>query len=126
LSSPRTRESFVIPANAGIFCHSRERGNLWKIMKGYYIYILSNKKRGTLYTGITSNLIKRIYEHKNDLVPGFTQKYNLHKLVYYEKYDDVLDAITREKRIKKWERQWKIELIENFNADWKDLYYEIT
>lgn len=89
------------------------------------MYILASKKNGTLYTGVTSNLIKRVYEHKNNLVKGFTQKYNIHNLVYYEVYNDVYKAITREKRVKKWKRQWKIELINKLNPDWKDLYNDI-
>ncbi|MFH1799206.1 MAG: GIY-YIG nuclease family protein [Candidatus Omnitrophota bacterium] len=94
-------------------------------MKNYYTYILANRKEGTFYVGVTNDLIKRVYEHKNNLVEGFTQKYNVHKLVYYEQYTDVQEAITREKRLKKWKRQWKIELIEKFNVSWKDLYYEL-
>ena len=96
-----------------------------KTMKEYYVYVLASKKNGTLYIGVTSNLVKRIYEHKNNLVQGFTQKYNVHKLVYYENHDDILEAISREKRLKKWKRQWKIDLIEKFNPYWKDLYYNI-
>ncbi len=88
----------------------------------YYVYILASRKNGTLYIGVTNNLLKRVSEHKDNLVEGFTQKYNVHNLVYYERYNDVYDAITREKRMKKWKRQWKIELIEKFNPDWKDLY----
>jgi len=90
-------------------------------MKQYYVYILASRKNGTLYIGITSDLIKRVYEHKNDLVDGFTRKYKVHELVYYEVYNKVYDAITREKRLKKWKRQWKIELIEKDNPEWKDL-----
>ncbi len=91
----------------------------------YFIYILASKKNGTLYIGITNNLIKRVYEHKNNLIKGFTQKYNIHQLVYYEVFNDVYEAITREKRLKKWKRQWKIELIRKFNPEWKDLYEKI-
>ena len=95
-------------------------------MKRYYIYILASKKNGTLYIGITSDLVKRIYEHKNNFIEGFTKKYNIHRLVYYEEFVDVIQAIIREKRLKKWNRQWKIELIEKVNSDWGDLYSEIT
>ncbi|MFH0796496.1 MAG: GIY-YIG nuclease family protein [Candidatus Omnitrophota bacterium] len=91
-------------------------------MGEYYVYILASKKNGTLYLGITNNLLKRVYEHKNDVVDGFTKKYHVHQLVYYEETDDVKSAITREKQIKKWKRQWKIDLIEEFNPGWKDLY----
>jgi len=92
------------------------------MMGQYFVYILASKKNGTLYIGVTSNLLKRVYEHKNNLVEGFTQKYNVHKLVYYEIYQNIHDAITREKRIKKWKRQWKIELIEQSNPNWEDLF----
>ncbi len=91
-------------------------------MKQYYVYILASNKNGTLYLGVTSDLLKRVYEHKNNLIDGFTKKYHVHRLVYYEETDNVNSAITREKRMKKWRRQWKIELIEKFNPDWKDLY----
>ncbi len=93
--------------------------------KQYFIYILASKKNGTIYIGVTNNLAKRVYEHKNNLIKGFTQKYNVHHLVYYEVFDDVYEAITREKRLKKWKRQWKIELIRKFNPEWKDLYEKI-
>jgi putative endonuclease len=91
----------------------------------YYIYILASKKNGTLYIGVTSNLIKRIYEHKNDLVEGFTQKYAVHELVYYEVTESVDSAITREKQLKKWNREWKIRLIEKSNPEWNDLNSEL-
>ncbi len=91
----------------------------------YYIYILASKKNGTLYVGVTNNLIKRVYEHKNNLIDGFTKKYGVHNLVYYEVFDNIYDALTREKRIKKWMRKWKIELISKLNPEWKDLYNEI-
>ena len=90
-------------------------------MKDYYIYILTNKKHGTLYIGITNNLMRRIYEHKNGIIKGFTKKYNLDKLVYFEQTTDINAAIQREKRLKKWNRAWKIELIESINPEWKDL-----
>ena len=85
------------------------------------MYILASKRNGTLYIGVTNNLFRRVYEHKNNLVQGFTQKYNVNNLVYYEMYADIYGAITREKRMKKWKRQWKINLIEKFNPEWKDL-----
>ena len=93
-------------------------------MKSFYVYILTNKKHGTLYIGVTSNLIQRIYEHRHGLVEGFTKKYGLHKLMHFEETNDVMSAITREKQIKKWKRVWKIELIEKHNPDWKDLAEE--
>ncbi len=90
--------------------------------KIFYVYILASKKDGVLYVGITNDLIRRIYEHRNDLVEGFTKKYFVHKLVYYESTPDVSSAITREKQIKKWYRKWKVELIEKENPLWNDLY----
>lgn len=90
--------------------------------KVFYVYILSNKKNGTIYVGVTSNLQKRIYEHKNNLAEGFTKRYSLHNLVYYEYYDDPENAIRREKQLKKWNRAWKLQLIEKENPGWKDLY----
>jgi putative endonuclease len=96
---------------------------LYNIKNQYYIYILANKRNGTLYIGVTSNLVKRLYEHKNNIIEGFTKKYNIHKLVYYEITDDIESAIRREKQLKKWNRKWKINLIENSNPEWIDLYF---
>ena len=93
--------------------------------KVYYVYILTNKYNKVLYVGITNDLIRRTYEHKNNLVEGFTSKYNVHKLVYYDLTGDVMSAITREKQIKGWTRDKKIKLIESMNLEWKDLYNEI-
>ena len=90
------------------------------------VYILASKRNGTLYIGVTSDLIKRIYEHKNDLVAGFTRKYKVHRLVYYETHDSMESAISREKQIKKWNRDWKLRLIEERNPDWRDLWEEIV
>ncbi len=94
-------------------------------MKNFYVYILCSKQNGTLYTGVTSDLIKRVYQHKNNLVEGFSKKYNVHRLVWYEIHDSVESAIQREKQIKKWKRAWKIRLIEKKNTEWKDLYYNL-
>jgi len=94
-------------------------------MKQYYIYILTNQYHTIFYVGVTNNLIRRVYEHKNKLVKGFTLKYNINKLVYYEVFSDVREAIYREKQIKSWSRKKKIEMIEKFNPEWKDLYEEI-
>ena len=91
-------------------------------MKTYYVYILASRKDGTLYIGFTNDLKRRVYEHKNNLVEGFTNKYNVNMLVYYEQTNDVNSAIQREKRLKKWERKWKIRLIEKMNPDWLDLF----
>jgi len=85
------------------------------------VYILASKRNGTLYTGVTSDLARRVWEHKNDLVEGFTQKYGVHMLVHYEWHDDMHSAITREKQIKKWNRTWKLRLIERENPEWRDL-----
>ena len=91
----------------------------------YYIYILASKKNGTLYVGVTSDLIKRIYEHKNNLIEGFTRKYSVHNLVYFETTESIESSIMREKQLKKWNRTWKINLIEKSNPDWNDLYLEL-
>ena len=88
----------------------------------YYVYILASKRNGTLYIGVTSDLEKRIYEHKNDLIDGFTKKYHVHTLVHYQETLDVYSAITREKQMKRWNREWKIGLIEKSNPHWEDLY----
>ena len=92
-------------------------------MREYYVYILASKRNGTLYVGVTSNPAKRIWEHKNNLIEGFTKEFKVHNLVYYEKYNNIRKAIVREKQLKKWHRRWKIHLIERFNKDWKDLYF---
>jgi len=89
--------------------------------RSYYVYILASKRNGTLYTGVTNDLYRRVYEHKNNLNLGFTQKYNVHMLVHYEETNDVSEAITREKQIKGWLRKKKIKLIEDENPEWKDL-----
>ncbi len=91
----------------------------------YYIYIMASKRNGKIYIGVTSDLIKRVYEHKNDLTEGFTKKYQVHNLVYYDKTQDIQSAIKREKQIKRWNRKWKLELIEDKNPEWYDLYDEI-
>jgi putative endonuclease len=95
-------------------------------MKTSYVYILSDKNNKTLYIGVTSNLIKRIYEHKNHLVSGFTDKYCCDKLVYFEQFDDMYHAIQREKTLKHWVRQWKINQIEKENPNWLDLYDDLV
>jgi putative endonuclease len=89
------------------------------------VYILASKRNGTLYVGVTRDLTKRAWEHKNELAAGFTKKYGVHMLVYYELHGDMIAAITREKQIKKWNRAWKLELIEKQNPDWRDLWGEI-
>ncbi len=95
-------------------------------MKTYYVYMIASKRNGTLYTGITSDLVKRVYEHKEGVVEGFTKRYGIKMLVWYETTEDVQSAIKREKNIQAWKRQWKLELIEKMNPEWKDLWEEIT
>jgi putative endonuclease len=86
------------------------------------VYILASKRNGTLYIGVTRNLQQRVWEHKNDLVKGFTKKYGVHRLVYYELHEDMMAAIRREKQMKKWNRTWKLELVETQNPEWEDLW----
>jgi putative endonuclease len=88
----------------------------------YYVYLLASHKHGTLYAGVTSNLLGRVYQHKTGVVRGFTRRCHVHLLVWFECYDDPLTAIAREKEIKKWRREWKINLIESTNPEWLDLY----
>ena len=90
------------------------------------VYILASERNGTLYTGVTSNLIKRVWEHKNNVVPGFTQRYGVHTLVWFELHPTMESAILREKCIKEWKRKWKLSLIEKNNQHWHDLYESIT
>jgi putative endonuclease len=94
-------------------------------LKEFYVYILCSKRNGTLYIGVTSNLIKRVYEHKNDLVEGFTQRYKVHRLVWYETHESWESAIKREKQLKRWKRAWKLIMIEKSNPSWDDLYEAI-
>jgi len=91
----------------------------------YYVYIVTNKPFGTLYIGVTKDLIKRIYEHKSKFVNSFSKKYSLDKLVYFEVHNDIYEAIKREKSLKKWRRKWKEELVEKTNPNWQDLYEQI-
>ena len=90
-------------------------------MKKYFVYILASKRNGTLYIGVTNDIVRRMYEHKNSLIKGFTEKYKVDKLVYFEEYNNVNEAIHREKSLKKWKREWKIEIIEKNNSEWQDL-----
>jgi putative endonuclease len=94
--------------------------------RSYCIYMMTNKYNTTIYTGVTSNLMGRVGQHRDGEIKGFTQKYNLHKLVYYEVYEDVQSAILREKQIKSWKRIKKIDLVNTMNPEWKDLYSELT
>ncbi|WP_253302707.1 GIY-YIG nuclease family protein [Wolbachia endosymbiont of Psylliodes chrysocephala] len=95
-------------------------------MQNYYVYILASKNNRTLYTGITSNLIKRIWEHKSKVISGFASKYNVHKLVHFEEFQDINSALNREKLLKSWKRKWKTDLIEKENLSWVDLYDNIV
>jgi putative endonuclease len=111
----------VIPAHAGI----QEVKQVGTMEKQPCVYLLASKRNGTLYTGVTSNLIKRAWEHKNNLVEGFTSKYSVHTLVWYELHDTMESAIQREKAIKNWKRAWKIKTIEEQNPRWEDLYQDL-
>jgi putative endonuclease len=111
--------TLVIPALIG-----NPEGKYSYMKKTYYVYILASKKNGTLYIGVTNDLLRRVYEHKHNLKKGFSSAYDVHKLVYFEQTDDINAAIDREKQLKKWNRDWKLKLIEDMNPKWKDLYYE--
>ncbi len=91
----------------------------------FHVYILANKRNGTLYIGMSGNLIRRVWEHKNNVIEGFTKKYGVHMLVYFEEHGSAYDAAYREKQMKAWERKWKLQLIEKMNPEWKDLYHDI-
>jgi putative endonuclease len=95
-------------------------------MADYFVYILTNKPRGTLYVGVTNDLVRRIYEHREGAIPGFTKRYGLKQLVYFERYDTPAAAIQREKNIKHWSRAWKLDLVNSSNPQWRDLYNDIT
>ena len=88
----------------------------------YYVYLLASKKQGTLYLGVTNDIVRRVHEHRTKAVKGFTSRYDVHKLVWFEIYDDVVTAIAWEKELKKWRRDWKVRLIEEQNPGWADLY----
>ncbi|MGC2779481.1 MAG: GIY-YIG nuclease family protein [Bradyrhizobium sp.] len=91
----------------------------------YYVYILASRKDGAIYVGVTNDLVRRVFEHRQKAVPGFTSKYNITRLVWFEAYDDPVSAITREKELKKWKRAWKVALVETDNPEWNDLYESI-
>ncbi len=122
----------VTPAKAGVHLSELGRVRAFKMtgenrtLKQPAVYILASKYNGTLYTGVTSNLVQRVYQHKNDLTAGFTQAHHVHLLVYFEMHGDMEHAIIREKRIKAWKRDWKIRLIEENNPEWNDLYPRIV
>jgi putative endonuclease len=94
--------------------------------KAFYVYVLASRRNGTLYVGITSNLVQRTWQHKEGFVSGFTKEHDVKKLVWYEQHETAEGAITREKQIKKWNRAWKVELIETANPYWNDLYSQVT
>jgi putative endonuclease len=100
----------------------RGSGETTDVDKQFYVYILASRRNGTLYTGVTSDLIRRVWQHKQGLVEGFTKKYGVKSLVYFEVHQTALSAIAREKQFKKWKREWKLNLIEETNPDWRDLY----
>jgi putative endonuclease len=108
-----------LPAKAGnLVLPGREMS----VDRSYWVYILASKLGGTLYIGVTNDLVRRVYIHRSDAVPGFTQKYHVHRLVYFEQFSEIEHAIRREKRLKKWPRAWKVQLIERSNPNWDDLY----
>jgi putative endonuclease len=92
----------------------------------YFVYIMASKRNGALYVGVTGNLARRVTEHRDELLEGFTKKYEIHQLFWFEEFGDIHDAILREKRIKKWRRAWKLELIEKMNPNWTDLFERIA
>ena len=123
----------VIPAKAGIQCTCAEvclsGYRLSPVLRGTdlaaWVYILASQRNGTLYVGVTSDLVKRVWERKNNVVAGFTRKYEVKQLVYFEEHVSIEEAILREKRIKEWKRSWKLDLIERQNPEWRDRYEEI-
>ena len=92
----------------------------------YFVYIMTSRREGPLYVGVTGDLGKRVWEHREDVLPGFTQRWGLKRLVYFEMFEDIHEAIAYEKRLKRWRRQWKVELIEKANPEWRDLFDEIA
>ncbi|MDX5595011.1 GIY-YIG nuclease family protein [Pseudovibrio sp. SPO723] len=92
----------------------------------YFVYMTASRRHGTLYTGVTNDLARRVYEHREKMAMSFTARYGVAQLVYYEEYERIVDAIAREKKLKRWKRAWKVELIEGFNPAWRDLYQELA
>ncbi len=105
---------------------ARARNPFHPVLMAYYVYLLASDRYGTLYLGVTNDIVRRVYEHKNKAVAGFTKRYSVDKLVWFEIYDDAATAIAREKELKKWRRDWKIRLIEESNPQWSDLYPAIA
>ena len=117
---------FPSPRDASHRSAENDTGVVATAMKQYFVYILASTRCGTLYTGVTSDLPRRSYQHRNDLMEGFTRRYGVHMLVWFEEYGDIVLAIAREKQIKGWNRAWKIRLIEKGNPNWDDLYDRIV
>jgi len=92
----------------------------------YYVYVLASGRNGTLYVGVTNDMVRRVYEHREGLIPGFTKRYRVHQLVHWEEFSEIAEAIAREKRVKRWLRKWKLELIEQNNPTWRDLYEDMA
>jgi putative endonuclease len=115
-----TRQSILLNDEA------LQRGSRWRVGMAYWVYILASAPGGTLYVGVTNDLVRRTYEHREGLVEGFTRKYDVKRLVYFEAHDSIIAAIQREKNIKHWSREWKIDLIVRGNPSWDDLYDEIV
>jgi putative endonuclease len=113
----------IIRENA---CRSKCCEMPMSVERCYWVYILAGRIGGTLYIGVTNNLVRRVYEHRQGLVEGFTKQYGVHRLVHFEQFDDIEQAILREKRLKKWDRAWKIQLIEENNPNWDDPYPRIA
>jgi putative endonuclease len=114
--------------NARLFCHSGAGRNPESsiMIKQPAVYILASARNGTLYVGVTSDLVKRVWEHGNNLIEGFTKRYDVHQLVWYELHENMNSAIEREKKLKEWKRRWKVNLIEKSNPNWNDLYESIS
>lgn len=110
----------------GVYYHTGRSGHIESGAVTYYVYILASRPNGTLYVGVTNNLPLRAYQHREGHAEGFTKRYGVHKLVYFETFSDIRAAIQREKRVKRWRRKWKLALIEENNPTWRDLYPEIA
>ena len=108
--------------NVYVVLSSRRKSGSRIFMRSYYVYILASKRNGALYIGVTSDLKKRVHQHKNNLINGFTKKYRVHHLAYFETTNNIRSAIQREKQMKEWKREWKIRLVQQVNPEWNDLY----
>ena len=128
ISADLTKKHFlsVIPAKLVPGLNREPESRKAKMNIQPAVYILASKRNGTLYIGVTSDLVKRIWQHKNNMIEGFTKRYSVHQLVWYELHDNMLSAIEREKRIKEWKRKWKLDLIEHLNPNWMDLYHKLV